>query len=90
MEDIFSFGVWVRRRRKALDLTQVELAQRVGCAESMLRKIEADVRRPSLQVASRLAQALGLSVAERAHFISAALSGAANRHRSGTAAVRGA
>ncbi len=27
-----SFGRWVQRRRKALDLTQAELAQRVGYA----------------------------------------------------------
>ncbi len=72
MADIFSFGVWVRRRRKALDLTQAELAERVGCAESMLRKIEADVRRPSRQIAERLARALELPDAEREAFLKAA------------------
>jgi DNA-binding XRE family transcriptional regulator len=53
-----SFGRWVQRRRKALDLTQVELAHRVGCAAETLRKIEADARRPSRQIAERLAEAL--------------------------------
>ena len=32
MEENLSFGYWVRRRRKALDLTQVELGKRVGAS----------------------------------------------------------
>lgn len=48
----------MRRRRRALDLTQAELAAQAGCTESMLRKIEADARRPSAQLAERLAQIL--------------------------------
>ena len=59
MGEIFSFGVWVRRRRKALDLTQDALARRVGCALSMIRKIEADERRPSRQIAELLAECPG-------------------------------
>ena len=35
-----SFGNWLRRRRKALDLTQDGLADRVGCSVAMIRKIE--------------------------------------------------
>jgi len=31
MDQLVSFGHWVKRRRKALDLTQDALAQRVGC-----------------------------------------------------------
>jgi predicted ATPase/transcriptional regulator with XRE-family HTH domain len=54
----YSFGTWVRRQRKALDLTQPELAQRVGCSVSAILKIEADERRPSRQVAELLAQHL--------------------------------
>jgi predicted ATPase/transcriptional regulator with XRE-family HTH domain len=54
----YSFGNWVRRQRKALDLTQQELAQRVGCSVSAILKIEADERRPSRQVAELLAQYL--------------------------------
>jgi predicted ATPase/DNA-binding XRE family transcriptional regulator len=67
-----SFGRWLQRRRKALDLTQEELAQRVGCASETLRKIEADVRRPSRQIAERLAEALEIPEADRAAFIKAA------------------
>ena len=54
----YSFGNWVRRQRKALDLTQQELAQRVGCSVSAILKIEADERRPSRQVAELLAKHL--------------------------------
>jgi hypothetical protein len=38
------FGDWLKARRRALDLTQEELAQR-GCSIFALRKIEAGERR---------------------------------------------
>jgi transcriptional regulator with XRE-family HTH domain len=41
-----SFGNWLRQRRKALDLTQADLADQVGCSKIMISKIEADERRP--------------------------------------------
>src|SRR5262245_17762296 len=72
MERTASFGYWVRRRRKALDLTQEELAHQVGCAEVTIKKIEADERRPSRQIAERLADSLQLALAERAAFVQAA------------------
>src|SRR5438093_12701268 len=61
MDEITSFGVWLRRARKACDLTQAELAQRVGCAEGTIRNLEADALRPSKQLAARLASQLGLA-----------------------------
>lgn len=72
MEDESSFGNWMRRRRKALDLTQQELAQRAGYATTTIRKIETDARRPSRMMAERLAEVLELSGDERAMFIEAA------------------
>ena len=33
-----SFGYWLRRRRKALDLTQEALAQRVCCSGFTIQK----------------------------------------------------
>jgi predicted ATPase/DNA-binding XRE family transcriptional regulator len=72
MTELFSFGAWIRRRRKALDLTQAELAALAGCAVSSVRKIEADARRPSLQLAERLARALRLADDERVQFLQAA------------------
>src|SRR5262245_18127757 len=55
MERTTSFGYWLRRRRKALDLTQDELARQVGCAVGTIKKLEGDERRPSKQLAERLA-----------------------------------
>ncbi|HEX5691987.1 MAG TPA: AAA family ATPase, partial [Roseiflexaceae bacterium] len=72
MNDNASFGYWVRRQRKALDLTQAELARRVGCAEGTIRMIEADARRPSRQIAARLADQLAIAPADCDAFIRAA------------------
>ncbi|MBP7686941.1 MAG: protein kinase [Thermoflexales bacterium] len=63
------FGQLIRQRRRALDLTQDELARRVGCAAVTLRKIEAGDLRPSQQIAERLAMALGLPLDDRADFV---------------------
>jgi WD40 repeat protein/serine/threonine protein kinase/DNA-binding XRE family transcriptional regulator len=72
MDSTTSFGYWLRRRRKALDLTQAELAQRVGCVVTTIKKIEADERRPSKQLAERLADCLAIPPVERAPFLQAA------------------
>ena len=39
MDGTASFGYWLRRRRKALDLTQEALAQRVNCTVATIRKV---------------------------------------------------
>jgi tetratricopeptide (TPR) repeat protein/DNA-binding XRE family transcriptional regulator len=67
-----SFGYWLRRRRKALDLTQEALAQRVSCSGFTIRKIEADERRPSRRLAERLAASLAVPEEERRDFLDAA------------------
>ncbi len=67
-----SFGSWVREARSALDLTQEALAERTGCAVQTIRKIEAGERRPSQQMARRLAQALALPPEEQPPFLKAA------------------
>ena len=64
-----SFGGFVRQRRRELDLTQEELARRVGCAAITLRKIEADDLRASVQIAERLAMALAIPLEGRADFV---------------------
>ena len=68
----YSFGNWVKRRRRALDLTQQGLAQRVGCSVSAIVKIEADERRPSHQVAELLAQILEIPLDRRDTFLKVA------------------
>ena len=74
MEQRASFGYWMRRRRKALDLTQHELAQQVGSAVGTIQKLEADERRPSKQLAMRLAELLQIPSAERDTFVKVAAS----------------
>lgn len=53
-----SFGTWLIERRRVLNMTRTELAHRMGFSVSGLRKIEADERRPSTQVAELLAHQL--------------------------------
>jgi tetratricopeptide (TPR) repeat protein/transcriptional regulator with XRE-family HTH domain len=71
-ERTHSFGYWLRRRRKALDLTQEALAQQVCCSGFTIRKIEADERRPSRRLAERLATSLAVPKEERRDFLDAA------------------
>ena len=56
----YSFGTWIKRRRKTLDLTQQQLAQEIGCSPSLIFKIESDERRPSRQMAELLAEKLDI------------------------------
>jgi DNA-binding XRE family transcriptional regulator len=69
VNDEESFGPIVKEYRRALDLTQAELARRVACATITIRKIEADALRPSQQIAERLAMALTIPLEERAAFV---------------------
>ncbi|HEU5099094.1 MAG TPA: tetratricopeptide repeat protein [Roseiflexaceae bacterium] len=69
MEHDASFGRWLTRRRQSLRLQRGELAARIGCAVVTLRKIEADERRPSRQIAERLAEQLSIPLHERERFI---------------------
>ena len=69
MERPGSFGEWLKRRRKALDLTLKELAERAGCSTFALRKIESGERRPSKQLAGLLSTALEIPEQEQSTFI---------------------
>lgn len=71
IEACYSFGTWVRQRRKALRFTCEQLAQQIGCATVTLRKIERDERRPSSEIATLLAKHLVLP-AEQPIFVRAA------------------
>ena len=55
MVEEHSFGYWLRRKRKALDLTRAGLAEQVGCSAGTIQKLEEEERRPSAQMAERLA-----------------------------------
>src|SRR5262245_54007341 len=69
------FSEWLKQRRKALDLTQEALAERVGCSVATVKKIEAGERRPSRQIAHLLAQHLEVSADEQAAFVEFARTG---------------
>jgi WD40 repeat protein/DNA-binding XRE family transcriptional regulator len=69
MNEEMSFGRIVKEHRRALDLTQAELARRVACATITVRKIEADALRPSQQIAERMAMSLNVPLEERATFV---------------------
>src|SRR4051812_6345243 len=72
MDTDASFGSWLTCRRKALRLSRAELARRVCCAVITLRKIEEDARRPSQQIATKLAEPLATPEKEPAPFFGGA------------------
>jgi predicted ATPase/transcriptional regulator with XRE-family HTH domain len=64
-----TFGAWLRRRRRALDLTQQDLADCAGCSLVTVRKFEADERRPSKLLAELLADCLDVPAGEKERFV---------------------
>jgi predicted ATPase/DNA-binding XRE family transcriptional regulator len=69
VNDAPPFGQWLRERRESLDMTREDLAAKVSCARVTIAKIEHGERRPSKQVAERLAQALRLPAEEYPAFV---------------------
>ena len=69
MNQEYSFGRWMRKRRETLGLTQVALAQAAGYSAAMIRKIENDERRPSEEGAALLAEALEIRPEQRDGFL---------------------
>jgi predicted ATPase/DNA-binding XRE family transcriptional regulator len=67
--ELQSFGNWLRLKRKALDLTREELAERLGYSAATVRKIEDEERRPSVQIAGRLAEIFNIPQNERESFL---------------------
>ncbi len=64
-----SFGEWLKRRRGAGGWTQKQLAQQINCSISALRKMEAEERRPSIQVIQRLAELFEIPPIEHKSFV---------------------
>ncbi|KAB8141069.1 XRE family transcriptional regulator [Chloroflexia bacterium SDU3-3] len=69
MLEMRSFGTLLRQCRAARDLTQESLSELVGCSPQTLRAFESGRRRPSREMATRLAAALELPQAERGEFV---------------------
>ncbi len=59
-----SLGTTVRAKREELQMTQPELAERVGTSQSHVSRIEADQCVPSAVLLVKLAGALKMSAAE--------------------------
>ncbi|MFL5735103.1 MAG: tetratricopeptide repeat protein [Chloroflexia bacterium] len=55
-----TFAQWLKKRRRAVGLTQEELADRIGCSPETIRKFEKGTRRPSKQMAELIAEAVGV------------------------------
>jgi len=64
-----SFGEWLRHQRKAAGFTQQQLALQISCSTSALKKIEAEERRPSVQIIERLAEIFNIPQNERRAFL---------------------
>lgn len=75
MDNDVTFGEWLRRHRRGLDLTQQELAHRLGCGVTTIRKMEAGERRPSKHLATQLAVSLEIAPEEYGRFITFARAG---------------
>ena len=69
MATSLTFGQWVKRRRSGLGLTQDELGRRTGYSPITIRKVEADERRPSRQMAEKLAEQLEIAPQDWQNFI---------------------
>jgi len=58
----FTLGDAVARRRKALELTQKQLADKIGCTREYINKIEHNKKKPSQQMLEKLSEALGIQL----------------------------
>lgn len=63
-----SFGQWLRRLRSQQDLTQEALAEAAYCSVQTIRFFETGKRRPSLEMAERLAEVLQVPATQQEEF----------------------
>lgn len=68
-KDELTFGGWLRKRRRELDLTQQALADRAGCTRITLRRLEAGTLKPSEQLAETILKLLGIPDLERPSWV---------------------
>jgi predicted ATPase/transcriptional regulator with XRE-family HTH domain len=67
------FGQWLKAQRAQLDLTQADLARRIGYSAITLRKVEAGALKPSKQMLDLLADHLDVPASQRDAFVTFAL-----------------
>lgn len=59
LQELEDFASEVRRRRRKLNVTQTEIARRVGCSVKQINNIERAVNWPSMPVYLGLCRELG-------------------------------
>lgn len=69
MKDLQAFGRWLKKLRAEHDLTQEMLAEQIGCATQTLRSIELGSRRPSREMAERIAAILHVPTEQQSEFV---------------------
>ena len=81
MNEVIAFGTWLRGERRRLDLSRQALADRAGCAEITLRRIESGTLKPSRELAQILLNQIGIPASEQDGWIAFArgLSGYPNQ-----------
>lgn len=68
MEFTPPFGAWMKRQRKALDLTQAELAESIHYSTVLVHKVERGEVRPSRDMVDALRAQLGVPESQRDEF----------------------
>ncbi|MBD2528210.1 helix-turn-helix transcriptional regulator [Nostoc flagelliforme FACHB-838] len=58
----YRFGKAIRRRRRELDYSQEELAEKAGLHRNYISSIETGTRNPSLKNIEKLAKAMNISI----------------------------
>lgn len=90
MSESLTFGQWIKRLRAARDMTQEQLAEATACAVQTVRAFESGARRPSREMAERLADILQVPATERQHFIELARSRSGESQESSAAPLAAA
>lgn len=67
--DRTTFGAWLKRQRQSFGITQADLAHTIGCSIHLVRKVEANHRRPSKQMVERIADCIGVAPSDRVAFL---------------------
>lgn len=75
MPDQDTFATWLRRRRKASELSREQLARLAHCSPSTVRRLEAGDLRPSKALAESLSAVLGIPPDQRDAFVQFARGG---------------
>ena len=58
----YKFGEKLREAREAAELSQKDLANKIGTSAPIIGRYERNERTPSVDIAKRLAEALGVSL----------------------------